>query len=136
MGGDGNDLEQKPFDPTQTIAESRDARTKIEAPQPTSFDPSVTQPLIPVLPPTEPLRKATPVVDEKARTQALSAMQVQALPTTQLDPQSLSKVGKLKRASTNVLDQAAYDPSVRFLLVAAGLFLLFLFLLLLSKVVG
>ena len=35
-----------------------------------------------------------------------------------------------------MIDQAAYDPSLRFLLVAAGLFLLFLVLLILSKVIG
>jgi hypothetical protein len=46
------------------------------------------------------------------------------------------RVDKLRRASSVVLDQAAYDPSLRFVLVAAGLFLLFLFLLLLSKVLG
>ena len=35
-----------------------------------------------------------------------------------------------------MIDQAAYDPSLRFLLVAAALFLLFLVLLILSKVIG
>ena len=35
-----------------------------------------------------------------------------------------------------MIDQAAYDPSLRFLLVAAVLFVLFLILVILSKVIG
>ena len=35
-----------------------------------------------------------------------------------------------------VIDQAAYDPSLRFILVAAVLFVIFLVLLILSKVLG
>ena len=46
------------------------------------------------------------------------------------------RVEKLRKVSSVVLDQAAYDPSLRFLLVAAVLFLLFLVLLILSKVLG
>ena len=45
-------------------------------------------------------------------------------------------VGKIRKASSVVLDQAAYDPSLRFLLVAAVLFILFLVLMILSKVMG
>ena len=47
-----------------------------------------------------------------------------------------ARVEKLRKVSSVVIDQAAYDPSLRFLLVAAGLFLLFLILLILSKVLG
>lgn len=46
------------------------------------------------------------------------------------------RVEKLRKVSSVVIDQAAYDPSLRFLLVAAVLFLLFLVLLILSKVLG
>lgn len=52
------------------------------------------------------------------------------------EPESKGPVGKLRKASSVVLDEAAYDPSIRFLLVAAALFLLFLVLLILSKVMG
>ena len=48
----------------------------------------------------------------------------------------LGKVEKFRKVSSVMIDQAAYDPSLRFLLVAAGLFLLFLVLLILSKVLG
>ena len=47
-----------------------------------------------------------------------------------------ARVEKLRHVSSVVIDQAAYDPSLRFLLVAAAMFLLFLFLLILSKVIG
>jgi hypothetical protein len=46
------------------------------------------------------------------------------------------RVEKIKHVSSVVIDQAAYDPSLRFLLVAAVLFILFLLLLLLSKAIG
>jgi len=48
----------------------------------------------------------------------------------------LGRVEKLRKVSTVVIDQAAYDPSLRFLLVAGALFLLFLLLLIVSKVMG
>ena len=48
----------------------------------------------------------------------------------------LGRVEKLRKVSTVVIDQAAYDPSLRFLLVAGALFLFFLLLLILSKVMG
>jgi hypothetical protein len=45
-------------------------------------------------------------------------------------------VEKLRHVSSVMIDQAAYDPSLRFLLVAAAFFILFLVLLILSKVIG
>jgi len=46
------------------------------------------------------------------------------------------RVAKLRHVSSVVIDQAAYDPSLRFLLVAAAMFVLFLLLLIMSKVIG
>lgn len=67
--------------------------------------------------------------------------QVDTAPTETVRPelaatQPLSRVEKFRKVSSIMIDQAAYDPSLRFLLVAAGLFLLFLVLLILSKVIG
>jgi hypothetical protein len=45
-------------------------------------------------------------------------------------------VEKLRHVSSVVLDEAGYDPSLRFVLVAAILFVLFLVLLFLSKWLG
>ena len=60
--------------------------------------------------------------------------QTQALPA---EPDGVrARVEKFRKVSSVMIDQAAYDPSLRFLLVAAALLLLFLVLLILSKVIG
>ncbi|HEY9403135.1 MAG TPA: hypothetical protein VIQ24_10605, partial [Pyrinomonadaceae bacterium] len=46
------------------------------------------------------------------------------------------RVDKLREASTVVLDEAADDPGLRFVIVAALLFLLFLFIFLFSYILG
>jgi hypothetical protein len=46
-----------------------------------------------------------------------------------------SRVEHIRKVSSVMLDQAAYDPSLRFLLVAAAFFILFLVLLIASKVI-
>jgi len=46
------------------------------------------------------------------------------------------RVEKLREASTVVFDEASDDPGLRFLIVAALLFLLFLFILLFSYILG
>jgi hypothetical protein len=45
------------------------------------------------------------------------------------------RVQKVRQMSSVVLDEAGYDPSLRFVLVAAVLFLLFLLVLLLNKLI-
>jgi len=47
-----------------------------------------------------------------------------------------ARVDHIRKVSSVMLDQAAYDPSLRFLLVAAAFFILFLVLLIASKVIG
>src|ERR1051325_9472695 len=47
-----------------------------------------------------------------------------------------ARVEKLRHVSSVVIDQAAYDPSLRFLLVAAALLLLLLVLLIMRTVIG
>ena len=46
------------------------------------------------------------------------------------------RVEQIRQVSSVVIDQAAYDPSLRFLLVAIVLFLLCIVLVILSKVLG
>lgn len=48
----------------------------------------------------------------------------------------LAKVDKIRKVSSVMIDQAAYDPSLRFLLVAGALFVIFLVLMIFSKVLG
>jgi uncharacterized Zn finger protein (UPF0148 family) len=49
---------------------------------------------------------------------------------------NVKRVEKIHHVSTVVLEEATYDPSLRFVLVALGLFVLAIILLVLSKVMG
>jgi hypothetical protein len=57
-------------------------------------------------------------------------------PEAAIEDHQMGRVERLRKVSSVVIDQAAYDPSLRFLLVAAVLFILFLILIILSKVIG
>lgn len=46
------------------------------------------------------------------------------------------RVEKLRKGTSIVIDEASYDPSLRFVLIAGVLFLLFVVLLILSKWIG
>jgi predicted RNA-binding Zn-ribbon protein involved in translation (DUF1610 family) len=48
----------------------------------------------------------------------------------------IHRVQKLREISTVVLDEAGYDPSLRFILVAAFLFILFLVIVFLNKLIS
>lgn len=49
---------------------------------------------------------------------------------------NVKRVEKIHHVSTAMFEEAHYDPSLRFVLVALGLFLVFVILLVLSKVMG
>ena len=49
---------------------------------------------------------------------------------------NVKRVEKIHHVSTAMLEEATYDPSLRFVLVAVGLFVIFVILLVLSKVMG
>jgi uncharacterized Zn finger protein (UPF0148 family) len=49
---------------------------------------------------------------------------------------NVKRVEKIHDVSSAMLEEAHYDPSLRFVLVALGLFVLFVILLVLSKVMG
>ena len=49
---------------------------------------------------------------------------------------NVKRVEKIRHVSSAMIEQSSYDPSLRFVLVALGLFVVFLVLLLLSKVMG
>lgn len=80
------------------------------------------------------LSETQPLVPRQAKEPKTESTQLQGL--HRATDVAREKVDKIRRASSVVIDQAAYDPSLRFLLVAAALFILFLFLLLMSKVLG
>ncbi|HEX7330978.1 MAG TPA: zinc-ribbon domain-containing protein [Pyrinomonadaceae bacterium] len=75
-----------------------------------------------------PAATATPLIPETI---------IEAAPPPKVREEGVrGRVEKLRKVSSVMIDQAAYDPSLRFLLVAAVLFLVFLVLLILSKVIG
>lgn len=49
---------------------------------------------------------------------------------------NVKRVEKIRHASTAVIEEASYDPSLRFVLVALGIFVVAVILLILSKVLG
>ena len=88
------------------------------APVETRTDLVMTQPLTAVAPPP-PENKPTHAVVHR--------------PT---DHSVRGRVEHIRKVSSVMIDQAAYDPSLRFLLVAAAFFILFIVLLIASKVIG
>ncbi len=54
----------------------------------------------------------------------------------ELEEVVLPQVQKLRQVSSVVLEEASYDPSLRFVLVAIVLFVIFLVLLVLSEMMG
>jgi len=48
----------------------------------------------------------------------------------------VKRVERIRHVSTTIVEEASYDPSLRFVLVALGLFVVFIILLVLSKVMG
>lgn len=63
---------------------------------------------------------------DRVRTAARGAVEENLLP----------RVERLRQASNIVLDEAAYDPSLRFILIAVALFIIFLLILFASKILG
>jgi hypothetical protein len=137
---------QSDQDPAEDLSENSDTvgtaqRTVPELPETQPLiavsDLSETQPLIavPDLSQTQPLTTAHSVAEEMATTRLPNLQRATAV-ARGLEENVLGRVEKIRKVSSVVIDQAAYDPSVRFLLVAAGFFLLFLFLLILSKVIS
>ena len=49
---------------------------------------------------------------------------------------NVKRVEKIRQVSTVMFEEASYDPSLRFVLVALALFVVFIILLVLSKVMG
>lgn len=81
---------------------------------------------------------AETVKPDLAATQPLSAVAPTPMPTLpkSTDHSVRGRVEQIRKVSSVMIDQAAYDPSLRFLLVAAAFFILFLVLLIMSKVIG
>lgn len=73
---------------------------------------------------------------EKTRERLHRASEVARGVTRGVIEEPAKRVEKIRQASTVVIEEASYDPSLRFVLVALGLFIVFVILLVLSKVMG
>jgi predicted nucleic acid-binding Zn-ribbon protein len=73
---------------------------------------------------------------EKTRERLHRASEVARGVTRGVIEEPAKRVEKIRQASTVVIEEASYDPSLRFVIVALGLFIVFIILLVLSKVMG
>lgn len=146
----GKPLSAKPKDPD--AGDSPDSSTKsaageivVVAPV-SSGDDAKTPPVNEAAEPAEPAVAASPQDDpntppahrrgEKTRERLHRASEVARGVTRGVMEEPAKRVEKIRQASTVVIEEASYDPSLRFVLVALGLFVVFLVLLVLSKVMG
>jgi zinc-ribbon domain len=114
----------------------------VESAQPSAEQPA-SESAKPVTPqPARPPGRLSTGRDRAAASTALAAnkarTKIQKATTAardKLEDNVRPRVDKIRQASTVVLEEASDDPSVRFILVAGALFVLFLILLILSKVI-
>ena len=83
-------------------------------------------------------KDASPAREERAtaRERTRETLQRASQRTRGAIEDNVKRVEKIHHVSSVVLEEASYDPSLRFVLVALGLFILFVVLLVLSKVMG
>ena len=98
----------------------------------------ITPPTVPTVMETQPLitqtiRRDPTVLDQPDGASAHTVADASAQPA---ESNLLDRVDRIRKVSSVMIDQAAYDPSLRFLLVAAVLFIIFVVLMILSKVIG
>ena len=79
---------------------------------------------------------ADPVAATAEHHSKVSLHRASAAAQAVIEDNLVPRVERLRKASSVVLEEAGYDPGLRFLLVAVVLFVLFLVLLLLSKWLG
>ncbi len=87
---------------------------------------------------TEPDTSTPPAArrGDKTRERLHRASEVARGVTRGVMEEPAKRVEKIRQVSTVVLEEASYDPSLRFVLVALGLFVVFIILLVLSKVMS
>ena len=95
--------------------------------------PAPTETATPVKNPSLP---ASPVSKQGTYEKAREGLQRASTATREALADNVKRVEKIRHVSTVMFEEASYDPSLRFVLVALGLFVVFLVLLLLSKVMG
>lgn len=107
-------------------ADRQPAAEVAPAPAPTETDSPVKNPSLP----------ASPVSKQGTYEKAREGLHRASTATREALADNVKRVEKIRHVSTVMFEEASYDPSLRFVLVALGLFVVFLVLLLLSKVMG
>jgi len=113
--------------PQVIVAPAAETQTASEATPPKQA-PELSVPKPPEQTPTE----SRPAGHETARDKLHRA----STATREALAGNVKRVEKIRQVSTVMFEEASYDPSLRFVLVALGLFIVFIILLLLSKVMG
>jgi len=124
----------EPIPHSDSLPDVGDSGQTGQIPRDSHWDPAETRPLMSIseISETKPLAAAPAPVPPATP----SPQPINPQPTPASRERVLGRVDKIRKVSSVVIDQAAYDPSLRFILVAAALFFLFLFLLIMSKVLG
>ena len=131
----GHGLSQKP-EVAVDATESQEGTANAEDPQFEAIA-SETAPLTPVLKESE--SNNVPALPNRGQAEntAVPAHDIihrgAAVVRDGMEDDLLHRVQRLRKMSNVVLDEASYDPSLRFVLVTAALFLVFLLILILSK---
>jgi uncharacterized Zn finger protein (UPF0148 family) len=112
-------------EPNETVA-----NTVAAAPQ---FEEPTIRPPAPI---DQPASTHPHGIAEKTRETLHRASAVASAAARGVIEEPAKRVERIRHASTHVIEEASYDPSLRFVLVALGLFVVFLILLVLSKVMG
>ncbi|MFN2515617.1 MAG: hypothetical protein ABR556_05325 [Pyrinomonadaceae bacterium] len=110
-------IAEKPKDPGMEVPKFKDPQLK---------DPKVKD--LATQPQQAPIARTAPAAG-RARIQRTTTL-------ARVEGDVVQRVQKLRKISTVVLDEAGYDPSLRFVLVAAFLLVLFLVIVLLNKFIG
>jgi len=132
----GKDLTQQQPDFGATIAESATPETK-KRDTAELIDPATSKESPPKAAPVQsasPKSRKAPI-GQKALGKMGAGIQKATHVARDVEGNVVHRVQKLRDASSVVIDEASYDASLRFVLVAAALFILFLVVLLLSKVI-
>jgi len=119
---------------TETIADRRIETLNVDATT-AHLEPPIE--VASVEPESQASRKREPLPPEiKGPAVQTPERRSRATTASALEDNVLQRVERLRRVSSVMIDQAAYDPSLRFVLVAALLFFLFLVIVLVSKLIG
>ena len=89
-----------------------------------------------VTPPPDPPSKAKNEAAQRAKAEVGARLQRATNQARGVEENVGKRVQKFREISSVVIDEAGYDPSLRFVLVAAILFVLFILIVILNKFIG